>query len=117
MEKTNPYVAPGLNMALTGAFLANQPGRRLWLHAMNTILFSFEAVTKMRNFRGFTTSVPYVESLSNGIAFLEDSSVPYLAMRDEDFPKELELKQWSSRKATSKHWLMYLSTPIWDHFG
>jgi len=104
-------------MALTGAFLANQPGRRLWLHAMNTILFNFEAVMKMRNFKGLTTKVPYLESLSNKLAFLKDTNVPYLPMRDGDFPTELELKQWSRKNNSANGWLMYLSTPIWVHFN
>ena len=65
MEKAGVFVMPGLHMALTGSFLANQPGRRLWLHALNTILLNFEVMLKMRNFKGRQSKVPFVPNLSN----------------------------------------------------
>lgn len=55
------YLVPALQMAITGVLLVNQNGRKLWLYALNTILFNFEALFKLRNLAGDRPLVPEID--------------------------------------------------------
>jgi len=118
-EKEFFKFVPMLQMALTGIFLVNQKGRKLWLYCLHTILFNFEAIFKLRNLVGKVAKVPEIDFQSNGRAFLAKGEAPYLEMRDDCFPKITHLLCWDKNWQTDKAWLMFLSTPVWalDQIG
>jgi hypothetical protein len=102
-------------MGLSGVLLLNQQGRKLWLYAIHTLLFNFEAIYKLRNLSDRRPLVPEIPLQSNGKAFTQfENYVPLMDYRDNPFPVVKHLLSFDRNYLSDKAWLNYLSVPIFE---
>lgn len=96
------HLESGVKMAVTGVPLTNQKGREAWLLLLNSIIFTFESLLKLRNMQNY---MPWVGKyrLTNMRAFLRVSkqeknlrlaNAPNLPLRDASPPVEKHFILW-----------------------